>query len=78
MKVFRFLPYIEIGLLVITIVIWVIFGIKKFRWAKVIAIILTVIVVVTGVLSFIPHFLQREIVAVAGELVSSLLPQLRQ
>ncbi len=53
-RIIRFLPYIAIGLLMITIAVWVIFGIKKFRWAKVLAIILTVIVLFTGLCSLAP------------------------
>ena len=55
----RYLPYIAIGLLVIAIAIWVIFGIKKFRWAKILAIVLTVLVVITGLSSLGTLFLGR-------------------
>jgi len=54
--IFRILPYLQyflyiaIGLLIISIVLWVIFAKKKLRWAKVLAIILTILVVVTGAL----------------------------
>ncbi len=54
--IFRILPYLQyflyiaIGLLIISIVLWVIFAKKKPRWAKVLAIILTILVVVTGAL----------------------------
>ena len=61
--IFRFLsyvqhmPYIAIGLLLAAIAIWIVFGKKKFKWAKVLAIILTVLVVITGVLSFTPNII---------------------
>ena len=54
-----YLPYIAIGLLVITAALWIIFGIKKLRWAKIIAIVLTVLVVITGGLSLGSFFLGR-------------------
>jgi len=47
----RYLPYMAIGLLVIAIAIWVIFGIKKYKWSKILAIVLTVLVVITGLCS---------------------------
>ena len=50
-RVFNFMPYIAIGLLIIVVAIWIIFGIKKFRWAKILAIVLTVLVVIIGGLS---------------------------
>ncbi len=53
-QIIRYLPFVSIGLLMITIGIWVIFGIKKFRWAKILAIILTVIVLFTGLCSLAP------------------------
>ena len=53
-QVMRYLPYIAIGLLVIAVGIWVIFGIKKYRWAKIVAIILTVIIIFTGLFSLVP------------------------
>ena len=53
-QLIRYLPYIAIGLLVITIAIWVIVGVKKFRWAKILAIILTVIVFFSGLCSLAP------------------------
>jgi len=54
-----YLPYIAIGLLIISIAIWVIFGIKKLRWAKILAIVLTVLVVITGLSSLGTLFLGR-------------------
>jgi purine-cytosine permease-like protein len=50
-RLLKYLPYVAVGLLIISIAIWVIFGIKKFRWAKIIAIILTILVFITGLLS---------------------------
>lgn len=49
--VLRYLPYIAIGLLVIAVAIWVIFGIKKYKWSKILAIVLTVLVLITGLCS---------------------------
>jgi len=49
--ILRFFPYIAIGLLVIAIAIWIVFGIKKLRWAKILAIVLTVFVIIFGALS---------------------------
>jgi hypothetical protein len=57
--ILRFLPYIAIGLLVIAIVLWIVFGIKKFRWTKILAIVLTVFVVIFGALSLFPVFSGR-------------------
>lgn len=56
---FRYLPYIAIGFLVIAIAIWIVFGVKKLRWAKILAIILTVFVVIFGTLSLASVFLGR-------------------
>ncbi len=56
-KFIQYIPYIVIGLLIIMIVFWVVFGIKKFRWARTLAIILTVLVVITGLLSFTPYIM---------------------
>ena len=39
------------------IAFWIVFGIKKLRWAKTLAIILTVLVVITGLLSFSPYIM---------------------
>ena len=58
-RILIYIPYIAIGLLVAAIAIWVIFSIKKYRWAKILAIVLTVIVVFTGLLSLAPYFLGR-------------------
>lgn len=53
----QYIPYIAIGLLLAAIAIWIVFGKKKFKWAKVLAIVLTVLVVITGVLSFAPNII---------------------
>ncbi|HEY4695671.1 MAG TPA: hypothetical protein VIH13_02165 [Candidatus Hydromicrobium sp.] len=50
-RILFYLPYITAGLLAAAVAVWIIFGIKKLRWAKILAIILTVLVVITGVLS---------------------------
>ena len=55
--ILRFLPYIAIGLLISVVVIWIVFGIKKFRWTKILAIVLTVLVVIFGALSVFSIFL---------------------
>ena len=59
--ILRFLPYIAIGLLIIAVVMWIVFGIKKFRWAKILAIVLTVFVVIFGALSVFSIFLGRNL-----------------
>ena len=59
--ILRFFPYIAIGLLIIAVAIWIVFGIKKFKWSKILAIILTVLVVIFGILSMLPIFLGRNI-----------------
>lgn len=56
-KFIQYIPYIVIGLLIVVIVFWVIFGIKKFRWAKTLAVISTVLVVVTSLLFFSPYLI---------------------
>ncbi len=56
-KIIQYIPYIAIGLLIIMIVFWVIFGIKKFRWAKTLAVILTVLLVMTSLLFFSPYLI---------------------
>ncbi len=58
-RLLGYLPYVAIGLLVIAIALWVVFGIKKLRWTKILAIILTVLVVITGVSSLGTLFLGR-------------------
>ena len=56
-KFIQYIPYIVIGLLIIMIVFWVIFGIKKFRWAKTLAIILTILAVISSLLIFTPYII---------------------
>ena len=58
-RALNFMPYIAIGLLIIVVAIWIIFGIKKLRWAKILAIVLTVLVVIIGGLSLGTFFLGR-------------------
>ena len=55
---FKAVPYltiIVIILLVAMIAIWIVFGIKKYRWAKTFAITLTVLAVIISLLLFIPY-----------------------
>lgn len=47
----RFIPYIAIALLVIAIAMWVIFGVKKYRWAKITGITITVFALIFGAIS---------------------------
>lgn len=56
-KFIQYIPYIAIGILIIMIVFWVIFGIKKFRWVKILAVISTVLVVITSLLFFSPYLI---------------------
>jgi hypothetical protein len=56
-RVIQYIPYIAIGLLVVMMVFWIVFGIKKLRWTKVLAIILTVLVVISALLTFTPYIL---------------------
>ncbi|MCJ7665938.1 MAG: hypothetical protein MUO59_04295 [Actinobacteria bacterium] len=56
-RVIQYIPYIAIGLMVMMIALWIVFGIKKLRWAKILAIILTVLVVITGLLGFTPYII---------------------
>ena len=57
-KIIQYTPYIVIGLLVIMIVFWVIFGIKKLKWAKTLAIILTILTVISSLLIFTPYIVR--------------------
>jgi thiol:disulfide interchange protein len=57
-RVPQYFPYIAIGLLVFAIAIWIIFAIKKFRWAKILAIVLTIFVLITGLFSLAPLLLR--------------------
>jgi energy-coupling factor transporter transmembrane protein EcfT len=56
-KIIPYLTYIVILLLIAMIAIWIVFGIKKYRWARTWAITLTVLVVITSLLLFIPYFI---------------------
>ena len=44
------LIYVIIGIFIIAVVLWIIYGIKKFKWAKTTAITLTVIVVIITII----------------------------
>lgn len=72
--IMQYLPYIVISLLVVAVAIWVVFGAKKFRWAKILAIVLTVIVVIAGLLSVTPFILR----GVLGRNLPQNRPQFRQ
>jgi energy-coupling factor transporter transmembrane protein EcfT len=51
--IFKFIPfitYLAIALIIAMIAIWVVFGIKKYRWAKILAITSTVLAVITSLL----------------------------
>ncbi len=50
-KLLGFMPYITIAVLIVAVVIWVVFGVKKLRWAKMLAIALTVITVIAAISS---------------------------
>jgi glucan phosphoethanolaminetransferase (alkaline phosphatase superfamily) len=56
-KIIPYLTYIVILLLVAIIAIWIVFGIKKYRWARTWAITLTVLVIITSLLLFTPYFI---------------------
>ena len=56
-KFIPYLTYIVILLLVAMIAIWIVFGIKKYRWARTWAITITVLVVITSLLLFTPYFI---------------------
>jgi hypothetical protein len=58
-RLLNYMPYVAIGLFIIAVAMWIIFGVKKFRWAKITAIVLTVLVVITGLLSLGTLFLGR-------------------
>ena len=57
----QFMPYVAIALLVVMIALWIVFGIKKLRWAKISAIVITVLVVISAVLTFTPFIMGRTI-----------------
>ena len=54
-KIIPYLTIIVILILVAMIVIWVVFGIKKYRWARTLGITLTVLAVITSLLLFTPY-----------------------
>jgi len=56
-KIIPYITYIAIALLVAVIVIWIIFGIKKYRWAKTLAITLTILAIITSLLLFTPFLI---------------------
>ncbi len=56
-KIIPYITYIAIALLLAMIVIWIIFGIKKYRWARALAITLTVLAVITSLLLFAPYLI---------------------
>ena len=66
--IIRFLPYVAIGFLIIAVAIWIVFGIKKFKWSKILAIVLTVFVVIFAALSISSFFLGRNM---AGKRMSN-------
>jgi hypothetical protein len=55
----RFIPYIALALLIIAIVMWVVFGIKKYRWAKITGIAMTVFAIIFGAFSIFTLFAGR-------------------
>jgi hypothetical protein len=55
----RFIPYIAIAFLIIAIAMWVIFGIKKYRWAKITGITITVFAIIFGAFSIFTLFSGR-------------------
>ncbi len=58
-RILNYIPYVAIGILVATIALWIIFGIKKYRWAKITAIVLTVITVILCLASVLPYTMER-------------------
>ena len=56
-KIIPYLTYIVILLLIAMIAIWIVFGIKKYRWTRTWAITLTILAVITGLLLFTPYFI---------------------
>ena len=56
-KIIPYITYIAIVLLVAMIAIWIVFGIKKYRWAKTLAITLTVLVIIISLLLFTPYLI---------------------
>jgi len=56
-KIIPYITYIAIVLLVAMIAIWIVFGIKKYRWARTLAITLTVLAIITSLLLFTPYLI---------------------
>ncbi len=56
-KIIPYITYIAIVLLIAMIAIWIVFGIKKYRWAKTLAITLTVLAIITSLLLFTPYLM---------------------
>ncbi|MBN2073074.1 MAG: hypothetical protein JW770_03910 [Actinobacteria bacterium] len=71
-RIAQFMPYVAIGLLIVMAAIWVVFGIKKSRWAKILAIVLTALVLITGLCSFAPYVLRT---FMGGQLPEGGFPQ---
>jgi len=56
-KIIPYISYIAIVLLIAMIAIWIVFGIKKYRWAKTLAITLTVLAIITSLLLSTPYLI---------------------
>ncbi len=56
-KIIPYITYIAIVLLIAMVAIWIVFGIKKYRWAKTLAITLTVLAIITSLLLFTPYLM---------------------
>jgi uncharacterized membrane protein len=56
-KIIPYITYIAIVLLIAMIAIWIVFGIKKYRWARTLAITLTVLAIITSLLLFTPYLI---------------------
>jgi uncharacterized membrane protein len=56
-KIIPYITYIAIVLLIAMVAIWIVFGIKKYRWARTLAITLTVLAIITSLLLFTPYLI---------------------
>ncbi len=56
-KIIPYITYIAIVLLIAMIAIWIVFSIKKYRWARTLAITLTVLAIITSLLLFTPYLI---------------------
>jgi uncharacterized membrane protein len=56
-KIIPYITYIAIVLLIAMIAIWIVFGIKKYRWARTLAVTLTVLAIITSLLLFTPYLI---------------------